>query len=157
VPADPERIGVSPYLVPLSVLHVTGPERAAAEHLAGVHRVHGWDVAVARSAPRAPEHAVVVLHGLGIARLRARLRGSATTVVLAGADRPAGPVGLLVERLLAQWTNAVVVSGDAAAEWWAHRVPVPVTRLRPGAPDPDEIAAILVRAAAWGRPAAQRT
>ena len=157
MPADPERIGVSPYLAPLPALHVVPPGAAHhVERLALVHRAHGWQVTVAGSVlpAAARELDVVVLHGLGAARARAQVRGVVPTVVLAGASRPAGPGGLLVERLLARWTSALVVSSDAAAEWWARRVPVPLTRLRhsapDGSPDPDELAAILVRTAAWG-------
>ena len=148
------RIGVSPHAAPLRVLHVVGPggpTRQAVEQVAQVHRRHGWLVTVIdeAAAPAAfDQFDVVALHGNRAGRLRATLRGSAITVLFAGRG-PRG-VGRLAESRLARFTNALVLDSGAGRSTW-DGIEAPLTRLaRPGL-DPDEVAAVLVRARAWGQ------
>lgn len=153
------RIGVSPYRARLGVLHVVAPGDAAArdtaDGLAVAHRAHGWTVTVVAGTPDPSAWSgvdVVVLHGPVAGRLRRTLRGSVTTVVLAAA-RPQGPSAWLTEAVLARWTHALVLPAKGTARRWA-RIPAPVTRLTTTEAEPDEMAAILARARAWGASAA---
>lgn len=164
MPVDPERIGLDPFASPLSVLHVVDTPAAAVHgrvpELAAAHRARGWRVEVATAGHDvagygaagygAAGHDVLVLHGPGAGRLRHRVRGALTTVVVAAPGSPRG-TELLVERGLARWTNVVVVPDGATADRWTRRVPVPLVRL--GAvdgPDHEAMAAVLVRAGAFG-------
>ncbi|OLT14827.1 hypothetical protein BJF78_17465 [Pseudonocardia sp. CNS-139] len=154
--APSARIGVSPYRAPLRVLHVVAPgdatTTAAVEELVRAHRQQGWktDVAADLDPAGTGEFDVVALHGTAAGRLRAQLRGRVPTVVFAGTSGPRGPAAVLREARLARWTNALVLPAGADRRW--DRVPAPLTRLRAAglAADPDDVAAILVRARAWG-------
>jgi len=150
----PGRIGISPYAAPARVLHVVdyddGPTRQAVEHVAETHRQQGWMVVVTGDAGAARSYDqfdVVALHGHRAGRLRRKLRGSVSTVVFAGQ----GPRGFarLSERRLARWTNALVLAADATST--GKRIAAPLTRLTGPGLNPDEVAAILVRARAWGQ------
>jgi glycosyltransferase involved in cell wall biosynthesis len=150
-----DRVGVSPYRAGLRVLHVVAPgDRSAATAagaLAAAHRAKGWQVEVATDLPTdVPDTDVVALHGPAAGRLRARLRGRVPTVVFADAAGPRTPAAALRELRLARWTNALVLPAGASRRW--NAVHAPPTRV--GAPaDPDDLAAVLVRARAWGPPA----
>lgn len=154
------RTGLSPYQAPLHVVHVVsaGDElaRSVADALGAAHRGRGWRVDITTDAPEPDLPSclaadVVVLHGPAAGRLRGRLRGRVPTVLLAGPRAPRGVLGGLRERVLARWTSAVVLSGGGKRSIW-EQLPVPLTRLRAAddGVDADEMAAILVRARAWG-------
>lgn len=152
---DRERIGLSPFGSPLSVLHVTG-HGGDAEQVAAAHRARGWRVRVRDIGgdplpDRADGTDVVVLHGVAAGRLRRRIRGARSTVLIA---EPGSPRlrDLLAERLLARWTSIVVVPDAATAQRWTDHVPVPLVHAAIIGPDGyDLLAAVLARADCFGR------
>jgi hypothetical protein len=152
-----ERIGVHPYSAPLRVLHVLGRDTPltpeVVERIAAEHRAGGWHVDVERDRAVPDGYDVVVLHGLEAARLRRTVRGRVPTVVIAGTAGPGGPIGLIRQTRLAPWTNALVVDPGVAIRW--APIVVPLTSLagfdRGGGVDAEVVAAILIRARAWGQ------
>ena len=150
------RMGVSPYTAQLRVRHVVVPgdreAAAVAERLVHAHRAQNWksDIVGADDAGVADvrDVDVVVLHGRRAGELRERLRGGVPTVLLT--RRSLRGVGVFRERRRSRWTNVLALHGRPRG--W-DRVVCPVTRLEPGALDPDEMAAVIARARAWGRAA----
>ncbi|MBW0114576.1 hypothetical protein [Pseudonocardia abyssalis] len=151
MPVDHERIGLSPFDSPLSVLHVTGPDGGAGQ-LAAAHRAQGWQVRVCDAGvePLPKGADVVVLHGAAAGRLRRVIRGETPTVLIA---EPGSPRlhDFLVERMLARWTSIVVVPDGATASRWNSRVPVPLVRVAmTGSSGSDLMAAVFARADCFG-------
>lgn len=155
------RVGVDPYAAAsLKVLHVV-PDRTCllgrlATQLTEAHKIRGWasDVVVDNNQPLPVEHYDgLVLYGLRAGRRRGQLPGPPPTILVAGEGEPRTAFQWLREAGLARHTNAVVLACPADAPRWS-RIPVPITQIslddQQRAIDPDEFAAVLLRAGVWG-------
>jgi glycosyltransferase involved in cell wall biosynthesis len=154
------RIGIDPYTCALKILHVVpaGVPRLLrlASQIQASHIGRGWyvDVVSDEELPRGTvDYDGIVYYGVKAARRRHYSTGTSTSILIAGRGEPRSIFEWSHEAQLARRTNAVVVTTPNDAERWT-RIPVPLTFIRLDdsgmAADPDELAAILMRAGAWG-------